>query len=245
MPAPAANHQTLALIGASSNPDLDRSRQHHRPGDAQRRRRHRRQRLLRSTSRRTSACATRRCVDDCNWVLTTHAGRAGALRDPGRSGHQGDRRRQRRHDHRRSGGRSRPACRSGTAPRPAARCLQIDRRRRHAVRSRRRSRAARPASTTSIAYPVLDLGADGRITIILPTLDKTTMMTRVPKLTGPLAGAHYDMIASAHDDATKPHAGDAHLAARREPVGDRGGVQLAAAAHRDRDDRRARSRSRR
>ena len=28
-------------------------------------------------------------------------------------------------------------------------------------------------------------------------------MTRVPKLTGPLAGAHYDMIASAIDDPTK------------------------------------------
>ena len=55
-----------------------------------------------------------------------------------------------------------------------------------------------------VAYPVLDLGTDGRITIIAPTLNTTTKMTRVPKLTGPLAGAHYDMIASAIDDPTKP-----------------------------------------
>ena len=55
-----------------------------------------------------------------------------------------------------------------------------------------------------VAYPVLDLGTDGRITIIAPALDSTTRMTRVPKLTGPLAGAHYDMIASAIDDPTKP-----------------------------------------
>ena len=55
-----------------------------------------------------------------------------------------------------------------------------------------------------VAYPVLDLGTDGRITIILPTLNSTTRMTRVPKLTGALAGAHYDMLASAIDDPTKP-----------------------------------------
>ena len=54
-----------------------------------------------------------------------------------------------------------------------------------------------------IAYPVLDLGTEGRITIILPTLDKTSMMTRVPKLIGPLAGGHYDMLATARDDAAK------------------------------------------
>ena len=55
-----------------------------------------------------------------------------------------------------------------------------------------------------VGLPVLDLGAEGRISIILPALNKTTLMTRVPRLTGPLAGAHYDMIASATDDAAKP-----------------------------------------
>jgi hypothetical protein len=55
-----------------------------------------------------------------------------------------------------------------------------------------------------VALPVLDLGAEGRISIILPALNSTMTMTRVPRLTGPLQGAHYDMIASATDDPTKP-----------------------------------------
>ena len=40
-----------------------------------------------------------------------------------------------------------------------------------------------------VAYPVLELGDEGRIAIILPALDATHTMTRVPKTAGPLAGA--------------------------------------------------------
>jgi hypothetical protein len=49
------------------------------------------------------------------------------------------------------------------------------------------------------AYPMLDLGDAGRLAIILPALDATHTMTRVPKLTGALASAHYDFVAKAQD----------------------------------------------
>jgi hypothetical protein len=49
------------------------------------------------------------------------------------------------------------------------------------------------------SYPALNLGAAGRIPIILPVLDQTHATTRVPKPSGPLAGATYDLIAQAQD----------------------------------------------
>ena len=56
-----------------------------------------------------------------------------------------------------------------------------------------------PAGLTYVAsYPMLNLGDAGRIPVLLPGAgpDHTTQ-TRVPKLTGPLAGASYDLIAQA------------------------------------------------
>jgi hypothetical protein len=49
------------------------------------------------------------------------------------------------------------------------------------------------------AFPVLDLGDEGRIAIVIPALDASHTMTRVPKLAGPFAGAHYDFLAQALD----------------------------------------------
>ena len=54
------------------------------------------------------------------------------------------------------------------------------------------------------ALPTLELGAEGRIAIILPALDSTSLMTRVPKPTGILADAHYDLIATARDAVDEP-----------------------------------------
>jgi hypothetical protein len=54
------------------------------------------------------------------------------------------------------------------------------------------------------AFPILDLGGDGRIAIVLPALDLTHMMTRVPKLAGPFAGARYDLLAKAQDGKATP-----------------------------------------
>lgn len=57
------------------------------------------------------------------------------------------------------------------------------------------------------AFPVLELGAEGRIAIIIPALDLTQKTTRVPKLTGPFADAHYDFLAKAQDAKDKDQPG--------------------------------------
>jgi hypothetical protein len=67
--------------------------------------------------------------------------------------------------------------------------------------------ASFPAPLTALTYiqalPILDLGGDGRISIALPALDATNMTTRVPKLAGPFAGAHYDFLAQAKVSKTQ------------------------------------------
>ena len=52
-------------------------------------------------------------------------------------------------------------------------------------------------------FPALELGEDGRVGFTLPALDMTHTTTRVPKLTGALAGAHYSLIAQAQDSQTQ------------------------------------------
>jgi hypothetical protein len=49
---------------------------------------------------------------------------------------------------------------------------------------------------------MLDLGAEGRITLFLSSLSPSTLMAKVPKLVGPLSGAKYDMIAQAQASPT-------------------------------------------
>ena len=49
------------------------------------------------------------------------------------------------------------------------------------------------------AFPALELGDEGRVAFILPALDMTHTTSRVPKLTGSLADAHYSLIAQAQD----------------------------------------------
>ena len=48
-------------------------------------------------------------------------------------------------------------------------------------------------------FPALELGDEGRIAFVLPALDMTHTTTRVPKLAGALADAHYSLIAQAQD----------------------------------------------
>ena len=49
------------------------------------------------------------------------------------------------------------------------------------------------------AFPALELGEEGRIAFTTPALDMARTTTRVPKLSGTLAGAHYSLIAQAQD----------------------------------------------
>jgi hypothetical protein len=51
------------------------------------------------------------------------------------------------------------------------------------------------------AFPMIDIGDAGRIPVILPALDLTHLMTRVPKAAGQLANAKYDLLAAARDAA--------------------------------------------
>jgi hypothetical protein len=52
-------------------------------------------------------------------------------------------------------------------------------------------------------FPALELGEDGRVGFTLPALDMTHTTTRVPRLTGALANAHYSLIAQAQDSQTQ------------------------------------------
>jgi len=66
------------------------------------------------------------------------------------------------------------------------------------------SLASAPAGLDALsAFPLLDIGSAGRIAMVLPALDATHTTTRVPKLDGALATAHYDLLASAKDAADK------------------------------------------
>jgi hypothetical protein len=204
MPAPAPDHNRLAFIGASSNPDLtDRANN------------------LDQGTRRVVAdvlgqpymfdIASNICVrnanvaalvNDCDWVLTTHSGpqaHFAILLDQDTKGTEDEsddtttvtgwaiKTGLTFGDGTTTGGESLPVI-------PEADMMTFS-----------ASFAGGPSGLDyAVAYPVLDLGSDGRITIVLPTLSSTTKMTRVPKLTGPLAGGHYDMLASAIDDPTKP-----------------------------------------
>ncbi len=53
------------------------------------------------------------------------------------------------------------------------------------------------------AFPILQLGAEGRIAIVLPALDATHLMTRVPKLTGAFSDGKYDLLAKVQDAKDK------------------------------------------
>jgi hypothetical protein len=68
-----------------------------------------------------------------------------------------------------------------------------------------------PSPPTGLDYlaglPVLTLGAEGRIAIISPVLDQTHGTTHVPKLAGTFADAHYDFIAKAQDAKDKDQPG--------------------------------------
>jgi hypothetical protein len=204
LPAPAANHQTLALIGASSNPALtDRGNnidQGTRIVDVD----------IGTGTPYPVTIPANLCVrnsnpaafvDDCNWVLTTHTGTQAHFailldNDTKGTDDQSD------DVNTIIGWAIKTGLSFGDGTTTGAEMLSI------IADSDMQPFAASFATPPSgldyaIAYPVLDLGGDGRITIFLPTLDKTSMMTRVPKLVGPLAGGHYDLLAAAYDDATK------------------------------------------
>jgi hypothetical protein len=203
LPAPAANHQTLALIGASNNPKLtDRANnidQGTRSVDVDVGGQIYQFDVQSNVCVRNSNPAA--LVNDCNWVLTTHTGAQAhfaILIDNDTKGTDDET------DDTNTviGWGIKTGLSFGAGTTTGAETIPM------IADSDMQPFAASFATAPSgldyvIAYPVLDLGGDGRITIILPTLDKTSMMTRAPKLVGPLVNGRYDMIASARDDAAK------------------------------------------
>ena len=203
MPAPAVNHNRLALIGASSNPGLtDRANNMDQgtrsvdvdvggqlyPVD-----------IASNVCVRNSNPAA--MVNDCNWVLTTHTGpqaHFAILLDQDTKGTDDET------DDTTvvTGWAIKTGLSFGAGSTTSGE--SIDPIADGDMQSFMASFATGPAGLDYIVgYPVLDLGDEGRITIILPTLDSTSKMTRVPRLTGPLAAGHYDLTATAVDDPTK------------------------------------------
>jgi hypothetical protein len=194
LPAPAPQHNTLGIVGASQTRGL---------GDAA-------NNIAQGTRNITilqlpipaNACVRNALVDDCNWRLTTRTGAqahyaivldqdtkgtpndgsddtftviAWAIKT-GLSFNQGD-----------------------TVTGESLTLLTDAEMQPFAV-----SFPSPPAGLDAItALPLLDLGAAGRIVIVSPVLDLTHTMSRVPRLAGALAGARYDLLAKAQDAANK------------------------------------------
>ena len=150
MPAPAADHNRLAVIGASSNPALtDRANtidQGTRSVDVD---------IggnIYSFDVASNVCVRNSnplaLVNDCNWVLTTHAGAQAhfaILVDQDTKGTPDD---DADDTITATGWAIKTGLSFGDGTTTGGEIAAADRRRRHAVRSRRRSRADRPASTT-------------------------------------------------------------------------------------------------
>jgi len=200
LPPPATNHQWLALVGASSNPDLTDRGNNIDQGTRQ---------VVVNVGGQdypfdipSNICVRNALVDDCNWVLTTHTGAQALwaiLLDQDTKGTDDEA--------------DDTTVVTGWAIKTGLSFgkdttnggVNLDRIADADMQSFAATFASGPSGLDyMVAYPVLDLGAEGRISIIAPVLDKNTKMTRVPKLTGPLAGAHYDMLATAIDDPAKP-----------------------------------------
>jgi len=202
LPAPAVNHQTLAIIGASQLPGLG-----DRENDM-------------AQGKRTvdvdigggtiypfdidaNLCARNALVNDCNWRLITRTGpqaHFGIIVDHDTKGtddvESDDTFTAIAWALKRNLSFGKGAMASGEV---------LDIIRDADMQSLAASFASAPSGLDYVgALPTLELGAEGRIAIISPALDSTSLMTRVPKLTGTLADAHYDLIATARDAIDKP-----------------------------------------
>ena len=197
IPAPAANHQTLALIEFSQAPDLgDRSNnitQGMRTisvGGG-----------LATTTIQANVCVRNSApiasVDDCNWQLTTRTGAQAhyaiildndtkGTADPSDDTNTV------------IGWAVKTSLSFSAGDSASGETLDMI-----ADADMQTFTAAFPAAPSGMnyvaSYPMLNLGDAGRIPIILPTLDLTHTTSRVPKPTGALAAASYDLIAQAQD----------------------------------------------
>ena len=196
LPAPATNHQTLALIGASQAPDLG-----DRANDIPQGTRDVLVAGVLTTTIPANVCVRNALADDCNWRLTTRTGpqaHFAIIVDQDTKGTDAEA------DDTITV--LRWAVKTGltfaandtAAGETLTMIAEAD------MVPFSASFASPPSGLDVIVgYPVLDLGDEGRIAIIAPLLDTTNTMTRVPKTVGPLAGATLGIIAQARDAADK------------------------------------------
>jgi hypothetical protein len=177
LPAPATNHQTLAIIAASQAPDLG-----DRANDIPQGERQVTVGGVLPFPVPANVCVRNALANDCNWRLTARTGpqaHFAIIADQDDKGTPDD-------DNDMATGET------------LTMIADAD------MTALNASFASPPSGMDVIVgYPVLELGADGRIPIILPLLDATHTMSRVPKATGPLAGAKLGVIAQARDAADK------------------------------------------
>ena len=201
LPAPAAGHQTLGLVGASQTRVLgDRANQIPQgtrtvivP-------------VIGTTSVADNLCVRNALVNDCAWRLTTRTGpqaHFALIVDQDGKGTPND-------DSDDTVTLIGWAVKTGltfTAGQSAtgeSLALLTDAQ----LQSFTVAMTSPPSGLDAItAFPMLDLGADGRLPITVPALDLTSTMTRVPALSGDLSAGRYDLLAQAQDAKDKADPG--------------------------------------
>jgi hypothetical protein len=189
LPVPPANHQTLALIGASSSDRLG-DRADNLPQGM-------RNVVVNGAAYpvASNVCVLNASVSDCNWTLTTRTGaqaHVALIVDQDTKGTAAD-----ADDTFTFTG---LAIKTGLsfAANDVATGETLTMLADADLQTFTASFAPLPSGMDYMGgFPALELGEDGRIGFTLPALDMTHTTTRVPKLTGALAGAHYSLIAQA------------------------------------------------
>jgi hypothetical protein len=191
LPAPETGHQTLAIIGASQSPDLG-----DRANDLPQGMRDVTVGGVLTTPIPANVCVRNALADDCNWRLTTRTGpqaHFAIIVDQDDRGTPQD-------DTDDTFTAIAWAIKTGltfsagdtASGETLTMIADAD------MQPFNVSFASPPSGLDVIVgYPVLELGAEGRIAIISPLLDAAHTTSRVPKATGPLAGATLGLIAQA------------------------------------------------
>lgn len=193
LPAPASGHQTLAIIGASQSPDLGDRANNLDSGT-------RNVPLLGGVSTTpipANVCVRSALANDCNWRLTTRTGvqaHFAIIIDQDFHGTTDE------SDDTRSVIAWAIKTNLDFDAGATASGESLDMIAATDMQTMTTSYVAPPSGMDYVAsYPMIDLGDAGRIPIIFPVMDLTHTSTTAPKLTGPLARAHYDLIAQAQD----------------------------------------------
>jgi len=192
MPAPAANHQTLALIGYSQSKTLgDRANEIPQGTRTVRV-------LLTDFTIPGNLCVINAAVSDCNWELKTRTGAQaiiGIIVDQFNNNTPDD-------DTDDTFTVTGYAMKRGLSyvANETANSVTLEMIADTDMQTFTASFPSLPSGMDYMgAFPALELGEEGRVGFTTPALDMARTTTRVPGLTGMLASAHYSLIATAQD----------------------------------------------